>query len=192
MFRSPWSPRPTLSGNPPPSLPNNLQPCQHAALLTGSSSEAQRKQTGSDCENSAVGPSWCPPLISHKARFVRRADSSLALNRPTRWRLPGPSSPRPSAPAGLHRSLSLPSHTPLSLRRERRVYFERGASGNWSTGLRAEAVPSQWGTLGLPSRYFWKIRAKYIFLRFWKKIEGICQLCRLKWSWMRKTGNRPR
>lgn len=170
MFRSPWSPRPTLSGNPTPlNTQHNLQPCQHAALLTGSSSEAQRKQTGSDCENSAVGPSWCPPLISHKARFVRRADSSLALNRPTRWRLPGPSSPRPSPPAGLHRSLSLPSHAPLSLRRERRVYFERGASGNWSTGLRAEAVPSQWGTLGLPSRYFEKSEQNIFFTFLEKK-----------------------
>lgn len=104
MLRSSWSPWPTLSATPPPhSTPqhppsfsatqHNLQPCQHAALLTGSCSEAQRKQTGSDCENSAVGPSWCPPLISHKARFVRRADSSLALDRPTRWRLPGPITP---------------------------------------------------------------------------------------------------
>lgn len=85
---------------------HNLQPCQRAALLTGSGSEAQRKQTNSDCENSAVGPSWCPLLISHKASFVLAVGASLlALNRPTRWRLPGPSFSRPSPP--LPQSLSV-------------------------------------------------------------------------------------
>lgn len=97
MLRSPWNLWPTVQETPfsPLTVLPNTTSTPASVLLSwqASGSEAQRKQTGSDCENSAAGPSRCPPLISHKASFVYCRGSLLALSRPTRWRLPGLDSP---------------------------------------------------------------------------------------------------
>lgn len=68
MFRNPSTLQPTPVETS--FLPQRCFPTHLPAPLTHSGSEAPRKQTASDCENIAVGPSWCPPLILHKVSFV--------------------------------------------------------------------------------------------------------------------------